>query len=130
MTKAREGIVRHLTATVLTATALALATTGAALAWGAIAVDDSYGDEPSGAGYGFATQFSSRQQANVGAMDACQNEDNDNCTIVLTFKGCGAYASSTTNYGVGTGADLATAEKRALADCLASDCIVVVSDCE
>jgi hypothetical protein len=122
--------VRHFTASILTATAITLAATGAAFSWGAIAVDDSYGDEPSGAGYGFATEASSRQEANAGAMEACRSEGNEACAVVLTFKACGAYASSRTNFGVGAGANLGTAEKRAMADCGGPDCIVVISDCE
>ena len=121
---------RHVTATLLTAAALGLALTGAAWSWGAIAVDDSYGEEPSGAGYGFATEFANQREAAAGAMEACQSEGNSDCKVVLTFKTCGAYAASRTDYGLGTGANLGTAEKRALAACNGSDCIVVVSDCE
>lgn len=121
---------RHFTASMLTAAAIALASTGAALSWGAICVDDSFGDEPSGVGYGFATEASSRAEATIGAMDACKSEGNEDCKVVLTFKGCGAYAASTANYGVGTGANLGTAEKRAMAQCNGPDCVVVVSGCE
>jgi hypothetical protein len=122
--------VRHFIASTLTAVALGLAATGAAWSWGAICVDDSFGDEPSGVGYGFATEASSRQQASAGAMDACKSEGNEECKVVLTFKGCGAYASSKANFGVGTGANLQAAEKSALSACDGSDCMVVVSGCE
>ena len=121
---------RHLTASILTAAAIALASTGAALSWGAISVDDSFGDEPSGLGYGFATEASSRADASAGAMDACRSEGNDDCRVVLIFKGCGAYAASAANFGVGTGANIGTAEKRAMAQCNGADCVVVVSGCE
>ncbi len=122
---------RQLTASLLTAAALALASTTAVLAWGAIAVDDAFGDEPSGIGYGFATELASRQEASAGAMDACKSEEgNTDCKVVLVFKACGAYAASRTNFGVGTGGNLGTAEKRAMSLCGDGDCIVVVSGCE
>jgi hypothetical protein len=122
--------VRHFIASLVTASAIALAATGAAWSWGAISVDDSFGDEPSGVGYGFATEASSRAEASAGAMDACRSEGNTDCKVVLVFKACGAYAASTSNYGVGTGANMGTAEKRALATCGGSDCMIVVSGCE
>jgi hypothetical protein len=125
-----RNIMRRFAATLLTAAALGLASTAAALSWGAIAVDDSYGEEAAGAGYGFATEFGSQREAAAGAMDACQSEDNSDCKVVFTFKGCGAYAASRVNFGVGSATTLAAAEKRALADCDGPDCIVVVSDCE
>jgi hypothetical protein len=121
---------RRFTASLFAAAALALVSSGAAWSWGAIAVDDSFGDEPSGVGYGFATEASSRQEANAGAIDACKSEGNTECKVVLTFKACGAYAASHTNYGIAAGASLGTAEKRALASCDGPDCIVVISGCE
>jgi hypothetical protein len=124
------GIVRHLTASLVLAASLALASSGAAWSWGAIAVDDSYGDEPSGVGYGFATEASSRQEASTGALEVCRSEGNTECKVMLTFKTCGAYAASHTRYGTAVGATLTAAEKRALTECDGADCIIVVSGCE
>ena len=121
---------RHLTASLVLAASLALASTGAAWSWGAIAVDDSYGDEPSGVGYGFATEASSRQEASTGALEVCRSEGNTECKVVIAFRACGAYAASHTNYGIAQAATLAAAEKRALVECDGADCIVVVSGCE
>ena len=116
--------------TLVAAGLLAAASTGMAFATGAIAVDDSYGDEPSGVGYGFVTLYGSKQEAEAGALDVCQSEGNTDCKVVLTFQNCGAYASSRNNYGVGTGRTMDAAEKSALTNCGEGDCIPVVSDCE
>ena len=109
---------------------LTVSATGMALAIGAIAVDDSYGDEPSGVGYGFVTLYGSKQEAAAGAMEACQGEGNTECKVVLTFQNCGAYAASRNNFGVGTGGTMAAAEKSALTNCGEAECMAVVSDCE
>ena len=87
---------KRITTTLIAAGLLAIASIGIAFAIGAIAVDDSYGDEPSGVGYGFVTLYGSKQEASAGAMDACQSEGNTDCKVVLTFQKCGAYASSRT----------------------------------
>jgi hypothetical protein len=121
---------KSLVTTLLAAGMFAGASTGIAFAFGAIAVDDSYGEEPSGAGYGFATQYSSKNEASAGAVEACQSEGNSNCKVVLTFEKCGAYAASRNNYGTGTGATMAAAEKAALTDCGEGTCVAIISDCE
>jgi hypothetical protein len=118
------------TATTLITAGFIAASTGLALAVGAIAVDDSYGDEPSGVGYGYVTQYGSAQQASAGAMETCASEGNTDCKVVLTFQNCGAYAASHNNYGVGTGRTMADAEKNAFADCGEAGCIAIISDCE
>lgn len=121
---------RLFTSGIVAASLLVLASAGPALSWGAIAVDDESGLDPEEAGYGSATGYDNRADAANDAMAACQNEGNDNCRIALTFQKCGAYAASLTLYGVGRAATLKEAEQRALADCGAADCRLVVSDCE
>lgn len=121
---------RKISALLFATAMFSAASAGSALAMGAIAVDDSYGDEPSGVGYGFVTQLGSVQQASAGAMEACRSEGNTDCKVVFTFQNCGAYAASRNNYGVGTGATITAAEKNALTDCGEAGCIAIVSDCE
>ena len=65
---------------------LAVAPIGAALAIGAIAVDDYYDEDPSEAGYGIATEYLTTREASAAALDACKSEQNSDCKVVLTFK--------------------------------------------
>ena len=75
---------------------------GSAFAIGAIAVDDSVGENDPG--YGFVTGEDSEAAAKAGAMKQCKSSGNDNCKVVVWFKTCGAYASSKKYYGYGFGA--------------------------
>ena len=109
---------------------LAVAPIGAALAIGAIAVDDYYDEDPSEAGYGIATEYLTTREASAAALDACKSEQNSDCKVVLTFKKCGDYAASQGGYGVGSANTREAAEKRALRQCGDANCIVVVSDCD
>jgi len=109
---------------------LAVAPIGAALAIGAIAVDDYYDEDPSESGYGIATEYLTTREASAAALDACKSEQNSDCKVVLTFKKCGAYAASQGGYGVGSANTREAAEKRALRQCGDANCIVVVSDCD
>ncbi len=109
---------------------IALALTGAALAWGAIAVDHDYGEDPEDSGYVMVAQsHHTRAAAENDALTTCQ-DNGDRCELVLAFRKCGAYAASKTRFGVGAGASLRQAERRAIASCAGAGCRVVVSDCE
>jgi hypothetical protein len=121
---------RHISMTFLSAALFATVSASTAFAWGAIAVDDDYGEDPADAGYAFVTDDPSRNAAAADAMATCQSSGNDNCRLVLTFQNCGAYAASKTQYGAGAGTTVQQAERRALADCNGSDCQIVVSDCQ
>jgi hypothetical protein len=96
--------------------------------WDSIAVDDQRGSTGSDAGYGVGTANTSRG-AQREAMQACEDAGNDDCKIVLTYRTCGAYASSRTKYGTGTGRTESQARRNALASCGNSNCELTVSDC-
>src|SRR5262249_43526373 len=106
------------------------ASTQMCLAWGAIAVDDEPGLDPDGIGYGIISGYAIETEAINDAIDACKDEGNGDCRIVLVFRRCGAYAASTYNYGVGTAQTLREAERQALASCGLREYRVIVSDCD
>jgi hypothetical protein len=108
---------------------LSLAATGA-FAFGAIAVDDDFGDGPDDAGYAIITGSANRNAASAAAVEACVAEGNESCRVVIAFPACGAYAASADQWGAAAGNTLQQAEMRALADCGGPDCRIVVSDCE
>lgn len=109
---------------------IGVANTGAALAWGAIAVDHDFGEDPEDSGYVMVAQHHPTSAAAAAdALASCQ-DNGDHCEVVLTFQKCGAYAASKTRFGVGSGATLKQAEARAVAACKGPGCRVVVSDCE
>lgn len=120
----------HRAATLIAATLFTVGSISAALAVGAIAVDDYYDEDPSEAGYGIATEYRNVGEASAAALEACQSEQNSDCKVVLTFKKCGAYAASAGGYGVASANTLADAEKRALRQCGDANCVVVISDCD
>jgi Domain of unknown function (DUF4189) len=106
------------------------AQTQTVLAWGAIAVDDEPGLDPDSVGYGIISGYAIEVEAINDAIDACKDEGNDDCRIVLVFRKCGAYAASKYNYGVGTAPTLREAEHDALASCGERVCRVIASDCD
>lgn len=109
---------------------ISLAHAAPVLAWGAIVVDHHYGEDPDDSGYVMLTQkHPTPDIATSEALLACR-DNGDDCEVVLTFRQCGAYAASRTNYGVGAAASRRQAERRALAHCKAAGCRVVVSDCQ
>src|SRR5262245_25136286 len=108
----------------------ALAHADAAFAWGAIAVDHDYGEDPEDSGYVMVAQGHPTGAAAANdALTSCQ-DNGDRCEVVLTFQKCGAYAASKTRFGVGIGTTLKQAEARAIASCKGSGCRIVVSDCD
>lgn len=108
--------------------ALVLATPAMAMAIGAIAVDDQEGDEQPG--YGLSVGHDSKEAARKAALRECKSAGNENCRVVVSFDGCGAYAASNKFYGTGTGTSIAKAERMALEQCGNKACSVVVSECE
>ena len=97
--------------------------------WDSIAVDDARGSQGGAAGYGVGTA-TSPGGAQAEAMVACQKAGNNNCVVKLTYTACGAYASSTTTFGTGTGDTAQQARASALANCGdAAACQLSVSDC-
>lgn len=121
---------RQLLTAVTLSVLFGLAQTGASHAWGAIAVDHDFGEDPEDSGYVMVAQHHpTADAAAADALTTCQ-ENGDHCETVLTFQKCGAYAASKTKFGVGSGATLKQAERRAVAACTSRSCRVVVSDCE
>ncbi|MGV8939473.1 MAG: DUF4189 domain-containing protein [Allorhizobium sp.] len=117
---------RHTLTLGLTAIVFAVQVSSA-LAFGAIAVNDSQGTAASEAGYGMGWG-SSRKEAERDAVRNCKQAGNDDCTIAVWFETCGAYAGDRVNYGIGYGNTLRKAEKMALEDC--PNCKLIVSDCQ
>ncbi len=112
--------------TVAAVTTLLGAATGA-LAFGAIAVNDSQGTAAHEVGYGVGWG-SSRKEAERNAMRECRSAGNDSCEVAVWFETCGAYAGDRVNYGIGWGRTQRQAEREALKDC--PNCKIVVSDCQ
>ena len=129
---AQEGgnPMHRLTRGVFATALIVLASTGAAFAWGAIAIDDEEGDTADDVGYGWATGYPNQRAAQQEAMSECKGQGNENCRMVLTFQGCGAYATSPSRYGVGSAATAAQAERNAMRACNNSACTIVLSQCE
>ncbi|MCY1665802.1 DUF4189 domain-containing protein [Rhizobium sp. SL86] len=104
-----------------------LATCSSALAFGAIAVNDSQGTAAHEVGYGIGWG-STRKEAERNAMRECLSAGNDDCEVAVWFETCGAYAGDRVKYGIGWGRTLREAERGALEDC--PNCKIVVSDCQ
>lgn len=102
---------------------------GSTLAAGAIAVDDEEGLHPDDIGWGASTGESSTDAARNAALHQCRAASNTNCTVIVTFDTCGAYAVSYRHSGVGWGRTEAQAVSMALDEC-GPNCRVVVSQCE
>ena len=108
-------------------TVLVAGPVSSALAFGAIAVNDSQGTAASEAGYGMGWG-GSRQEAERKAVRVCESAGNDACTVAVWFERCGAYAGDRVNYGIGYGSTVKAAEKMATDEC--PNCEIVVSDCQ
>ena len=121
--------VRHSARTLATSACLAFALTGAAFAFGSIAVDDSYADDED-IGYGYSSGHDIEAAASAGALEECKSSDNAKCRVVLTYKTCGALASFNRKFGVGEGATKQIAEQAATRACDQSACKILVSECE
>ena len=119
----------HSTARLLASVGLAVALSGAALAFGAIAVDDSYADDED-IGYGYSTGHDTEAAASSAALTECKNSDNAKCRPVLTYKACGALASLQRKFGTGEGATKQAAEQAAMKTCGQPACQILVSECE
>lgn len=99
-----------------------------ARAAGAIAVDDEDGVAAKDIGYGVGSG-STRDEAGKNALAECKSAGNGNCHIAVRYDQCGAYAASSSNYGVGWGPTLKIAESKAKEACGAG-CGIAVSDCD
>ena len=125
-----SAVQRRSVSTLLTSACFALALAGAAFGWGAIAVDDAIDTHPDDVGYGFSTGHNSEAAAASGALEECKGAGNDSCKVILTFKACGAYATSKRKFGVGEGSTKERAEQAALIMCGQQSCQVVSAECD
>lgn len=107
---------------------MAMALPSIAMATGAIAVNDEYGDDEPG--YGVSFGQANKSAAQKAALSECKKAGNKNCKVVVWFETCGAYAESTKYFGTGFGRTLAVAEKKAIDACGKGSCEVKVSDCD
>jgi hypothetical protein len=123
----KTAFARRSTTKLLTSAGFAVALTGSAFAWGAIAVDDSYEDDD--IGYGYSTGYDTNTAASAGALEQCKNSDNANCKVVLVFKACGALVGLKNKFGVGEGATKQAAEQAAMKSC-GPTCTVLASECD
>jgi uncharacterized protein (DUF2147 family) len=102
--------------------------TNAAMAYGAIAVNDEEGLKAAEVGFGYGTG-DSESAAKADAVKECKKAGNDACKAEVAYKLCGAYASSKSVSGVGKGDTEEEAKKNALKEC-GDGCRVVASDCD
>jgi hypothetical protein len=109
---------------------LAMSAPMGAYAVGAIAVDDVEGDAASDVGFNIVGGFDSEKEAKAAALKECKAAGNKNCKIGVWYTKCGAYASSKTSYGYGTGSTKAVASAKAIEGCDDKACKIVVADCE
>jgi hypothetical protein len=99
------------------------ASAAAAKSWGAISVDT--GEAPSyGVGGG-----DTKDEADKNAQKFCGTAGGKNCSTVLSYEQCGAYAASASGAGKGVGATQKSAEAAAISDCKGADCKILTSDC-
>lgn len=117
-------------AAVLLALAVVAAAPGAARAWGAIAVEDERGMAADDVGYGVSVDHDNEDAARAAAMRECRRSDNVDCRVVLTFRACGAYASSRRHSGVGEGSTKERARRAAIDACGHDRCDIVVAECD
>ena len=94
----------------------------------AIAIDDDRSTASGDAGWGTG-EGDTVAAAKKMALENCAKEGNKHCKVMLTYKKCGAYASSANYYGTGTGATKAAAKEDAMKNCGHNGCKVAVSDC-
>ena len=85
-------------------------------------------DKYSESGYQIVTGQDTEALAKTAVINVCKKAGNKNCKIVVLFTKCGAYASSQTASGSGTGKIKQEAITNALAGC--ENCKVVAAACE
>ena len=121
------------TKSTLMLTALLGATLGAVLpisamaaSWGAISADEVIGEKDPfwGAGGG-----DTKDEAEKNAQKFCKEAGGQNCSVLVTYQKCGAYAASKKYSGTGTGATREIATAAALKECNNANCSIVTADC-
>jgi len=110
----------------LSASLTVLAPTSAP-AFGAIAVDDNKAAR--GSAFAIVVNQDSAYKAAHAAVGRCRSNGGKNCRVVANFEKCGAFATSATAYGAGTGVRRKSARNMALRNC-GDDCEIVGVECE
>jgi len=85
-------------------------------------------DKYSESGYQIVTGQDTEALAKTAIMEVCKEAGHKNCKIVALFTECGAYASSQTTSGSGTGRTKQEAIANALEGC--ENCKIVAAACE
>ena len=85
-------------------------------------------DKHSESGYQIVTGQDTEALSKTAVMNVCKKAGNKNCKIVVLFTECGAYASSQTASGSGTGKTKQEAITKALEGC--ENCNIVAAACE
>ena len=127
---AKAGSIRPLMRFLLLSGVLAAVLAGPARAatYDAIAIDDDVGGARGNGDYAVG-QGSTAKQARRIAISNCRAGGNVACTLKLTYRRCGAYASSGRTFGTGIGGSMDQATAAALASCDEEACRLVVADC-
>lgn len=93
--------------------------------FGAIAVDDSIKPPV----FAIVTKQDSPGKAGNAAIGRCRSSGGRYCRIIENFDKCGAFATSSTAYGAGTGVRRKSARNMALRNC-GENCEIVGVACE
>ncbi|WP_058533839.1 DUF4189 domain-containing protein [Legionella saoudiensis] len=94
--------------------------------WGVIAADSASHDKNSAYGIGGG---STREEAEKNAQQFCNDAGGEQCSTMVTYQQCGAYALSKNHHGIGVGASKEIAEGKAISQCHDADCSIIASDC-
>ena len=103
-------------------------TAAGATSFDTIVVDDNLGSAKGNGDYAVG-QGASRQEAERIAMSNCTQGGNLSCKVKVTYRQCGAYASSVRAGGAGVGRTITEASAAALSMCQDPACQVVIADC-
>jgi hypothetical protein len=94
--------------------------------WGAIAVDSTSHDKNMAYGVGGGA---SKDEAGKNAVGFCRDNKGNQCSVMVVYQQCGAYAISAKSHGIGQGETKALAAQKAINNCKAIDCSIIASDC-
>ncbi|MBF0342562.1 MAG: DUF4189 domain-containing protein [Magnetococcales bacterium] len=114
--------------TLFLALLMTLALPSSVFAYGAIAIDNQYGDDDPA--YGFSIGEDSKERAQRHAVKYCREYGGTNCKAVVWFETCGAVAVSKKYYGYGYGRNKQKAIDDAMEMCGHKRCQIVAAECE
>ena len=94
--------------------------------WGSISADTKSNDKDRAYGVGGGD---TKDEAEKNAVKFCVDAGGEQCSVIVSYQQCAAYAVSTDHQGIGTGATKQISEEMAKAQCKAPDCSIIASDC-